>query len=196
MGVAILLAFAVYLALLLLVVRWAVHRARATGKSPLLWGGAAAAAIVLPVFWDWIPTILVHEYYCETKTFARVYKTAEQWKAEHPADAVKITPAKSVFEDADGIARTRLNSRFVLDREDSPTALLPIRIGTYRIVDLQTGEVMVEANQVGAGYGSISVGGTDWRVFKFWLSRPSCGQGIGGLGQELARFAQLDGRRE
>jgi len=195
-GLAILAAFAVYVTLLFLAVRWAARRARASGRSPRLWGGAMAAAILLPVFWDWLPTVLVHEYYCRTKTFARVYKSAEQWKAEHPAEAAQIGPVKDLLEVRGTTRRRMLNSRFALDREDWSTALLPVASSTYRIVDTAVGEVVVEANEFAAGHRRMSERPRDWQMPKLWLERDTCGSGVGGLGLELRGYARLDGRSE
>lgn len=33
--------------------------------------------VYLPVFWDWIPTVVVHKYYCETEAGFWVYKTVD-----------------------------------------------------------------------------------------------------------------------
>ena len=53
-------------------------------KSGWKWPLGVAVLLYLAVFWDHIPTVLVHKYYCETEAGFWVYKTPEQWKKENP----------------------------------------------------------------------------------------------------------------
>ncbi len=83
-GLAYLIAFVVYLTVSILVVRWAVRYARKREKSGMLWGFGAAFIMYNLVFWDWIPTVVSHKYYCSTEAGFWAYKTVDQWKAENP----------------------------------------------------------------------------------------------------------------
>ena len=76
--------FIVYLLLSVAVILFAVKRAKASERRPWLWGGIAALVMYNVVFWDWIPTVLVHKYYCETEAGFWVYKTVDEWRAENP----------------------------------------------------------------------------------------------------------------
>ena len=84
MGVVILGAIALYLILSLVVVVLAARAAKKRGKSPWRWGGAAALVMFLIPFWDWLPTVVVHQYTCSAEAGFWVYKTVDQWKAENP----------------------------------------------------------------------------------------------------------------
>lgn len=83
-GLAFLLALGIYLLVSYLVVRWAIRHARKNGKSAKLWGFGAGFVMYNLVFWDWIPTVAVHQYYCAKESGFWVYKTLDQWKAENP----------------------------------------------------------------------------------------------------------------
>jgi hypothetical protein len=84
MGLVIILALGLYFAIAMGVIAWAVSYAKKNGKSTMRWGWGAALAMYLLVFWDWLPTVVAHKYYCATEAGFWVYKTPEQWKKENP----------------------------------------------------------------------------------------------------------------
>ena len=67
MGLMVLGFFAVYLALSVWAVKAASGWAKANNKKPWLWGGLAAFVMYNLVFWDLIPTLIAHKYYCSTQ---------------------------------------------------------------------------------------------------------------------------------
>ena len=83
MGLMVLGFFAVYLALSVWAVKAASGWAKANNKKPWLWGGIAAFVMYNLIFWDLIPTLIAHKYYCETQAGFWVYKTPEQWVKEN-----------------------------------------------------------------------------------------------------------------
>lgn len=91
MGLAYLAAFVVYLIISLVVVHLVASRGK-TWKSRLLLGVIAALVMYNLVFWDYLPTKWVHEYYCKKESGFWVYKTAEQWRKENPD--VVVGPVK------------------------------------------------------------------------------------------------------
>ena len=86
-GLIVLMVIGVYLAAFYLVVRATVRWARNNGRSTKRWGWIAALAMYLPVFWDHIPTVLLHQYLCATEQGFWVYKTVEEWQQENPGVA-------------------------------------------------------------------------------------------------------------
>ncbi len=84
MGFVVLMVMGVYLLISLGVVMWAIRHAKKNGKSAKRWGWGAALVMYLIPFWDWIPTVAVHQYYCAKDSGFWVYKTLDQWKAENP----------------------------------------------------------------------------------------------------------------
>lgn len=88
MGLMYLFAFIIYIVLFIGVVMGAIKVAKAKGKSKKLWGGMAAFIMYNLVFWDFLPTLLLHQYYCKKEAGFWVYKTAEQWRKENPGVVV------------------------------------------------------------------------------------------------------------
>lgn len=89
-GLMILLFFAVYLAVTVWVTRAAANWAKRNNRSPWRWGGLATFIMYNLVFWDFIPTLAAHKYYCATEAGFWVYKTPEQWKKENPKMKEKV----------------------------------------------------------------------------------------------------------
>jgi predicted PurR-regulated permease PerM len=86
-GLLVLVVGAIYLAVLVFVTRAAYRWASRKGlpKSRRILTVAGGFLLVyLPVFWDHIPTLIMHKYYCEKEAGFWVYKTLEQWKTENP----------------------------------------------------------------------------------------------------------------
>ena len=124
----------------------------------------------LLVFWDHIPTLLLHKYYCATKAGFWVYKTPEQWKKENPGVAKTLTwSERSTAYDAPGIIRGyRLNERFVWGDQVKEVPLLPVRLVKESVIDTKTNEAVIERVYVGSGYR----GGK--QMLRFWTSLGPC----------------------
>lgn len=186
-GLVVLIVSVVYFALLIWATRSTYHWAKKCGWSrDKCWGAAVGGFLVvyLPVFWDHIPTLIAHKYYCEKEAGFWVYKTPEQWKKENPRAEDKLTwtdlGARTVDSNT-GIQRIQLNERFVEQLAKHHTGILPVARSEYTVVDENNGDVVARQVIVGAGYGNMMVG-NDWRSMKFWLGLESCfGTGIQGM---------------
>jgi hypothetical protein len=175
LGLLVIGLFVLYLAIFVVVVRWAVRAAKRRGIAGWKWGFPAALMMYLIVFWDHIPTILLYEHYCQSQAGFWLYKTPEQWMAENPSEAKKIEDAPIPNEELDANGRwvrRYLNSRFALTRREWRSPILPVGIAELVIVDTETGKAMAKESRVDSGVGSLGQGGKDWRVVKFWL-RPT-----------------------
>ena len=64
-GLAVIGAFVLYAVVSLVVVLATASFAKKRGKRAWLWGLGAAFVMYNLVFWDWLPTVYVHKYYCE-----------------------------------------------------------------------------------------------------------------------------------
>jgi len=84
MGLMVLGVLVVYLLVSIWVTKKATNWAKANNKKPWVWGGLAAFMMYNLVFWDLIPTLVMHKYYCATQAGFWVYKTPEQWMKENP----------------------------------------------------------------------------------------------------------------
>lgn len=178
MGFVIAGAFALYLLIAIAVVIGAIKYAKKSGKNTKRWGWSAAIVMYLILFWDWIPTVAVHQYYCATEAGFWVYKTPEQWKKENPGlmetlVAKKITvPDRTEKTDEDNWKLFfNLNQRIGLT--NSHTGPLPF----YRwktestLIDSQTGVVLVKS--IDFYTAQIRAGG-GWKGWKFWLAIDHC----------------------
>ena len=178
MGLLYLLAFGIYLLMSLSAVIIAANRAKRHGRNPWLWGFIAVFIMYNLVFWDWLPTKFLHNYYCTTKAGFWVYKTPEQWISENPgvAEILATTTSKTDrYKAPQGVqSGYRLNDRFVKETlEPVKSFLFPVRIQDEVIVDLKTKEVLVRRRSVYSGYsGSESQIG--FGALKLWVKSKHC----------------------
>jgi hypothetical protein len=77
--------FAVYFFVSFLVVKGTVSWAKKRGRSRWGWGVLVAFLMYNLVFWDWIPTVVLHRQYCEFDGGTTVYKTPAAWAIENPS---------------------------------------------------------------------------------------------------------------
>ncbi len=91
LGLIVIFAFIAYLLIFTWVTKLVISWAKRNQRNPRLWGILAAFFMYNLVFWDWIPTLLVHKYYCATEAGFWVYKTPEQWKVENPGIAETLS---------------------------------------------------------------------------------------------------------
>lgn len=176
LALIVIFAFAVYLFISIGVVVLTVKWAKRSGRSAYRWGLIAVLFMYLLVFWDHIPTLMLHKYYCETKAGFWVYKTPEQWKVENPGVAETLTwqEISPYYKNPDGSFGFKLNDRFIDETRQKKALILPVTVSKDLIIDLKTGETMVERVRVGSGYGTFALGGNNWRVIKFWVKSESC----------------------
>lgn len=170
-GLAFLLVFGLYLLISIGVVRWAIRYARENGRSAKRWGWSAAFVMYSLVFWDWLPTVAVHQYYCAKESGFWVYKTLDQWKTENPGvmeglhqilQPTQIRP----YGDLD-----ILDERFAIETHRlKPIPFLPTYISERRFVDRKTGEILEKSVDVGSGVGNMVTGGG----VKSWLNQKPC----------------------
>ena len=134
--------------------------------------------IYLPLFWDYIPMLVLHNYYCATEAKWEVHVTADEWRTRN-------SPVGSNFyQDGDArvvsvgeYRRYLLNQRLAIDRKELVPVFPAIRREEARIVDIQNGEVLAEYVEFITGYGVFSVGGRG--AWKFWMDTGACKGDIG-----------------
>jgi len=186
MGLVVFGVMALYLALSVGAVFWAVGHAKKHGKSVKLWGFGAAFIMYNLVFWDWIPTVVAHKYYCSTEAGFWVYKTVDQWKAENPGVMETLpSPSKTGspskhnrFESGHGKTTTYLlNDRFnwIVTQEDISSLLSIIRT-EQQVKDMKTGDALARYVDFGSGNSVKNTIGPPGPL-KFWLSNGHCSGG-------------------
>ena len=180
-GLMYLIFFAVYLLVSTMAVHGAISYARKRGKSTKRWGWGAAFLMYNLVFWDWIPTVAVHQFYCAKDSGFWVYKTLDQWKAENPGVAKTLIAYKGArskeerFDDGNG----RTDTYFLSDRfnwlvtQQDIFPWLPIIKVEQQVMDVAKHEVLARYVDFGAG-SSIKNRSTPLR---FWLHNGNCSGG-------------------
>ncbi|MCX7167620.1 MAG: hypothetical protein NTV11_15285 [Rhodocyclales bacterium] len=177
MGLVIFGAMALYLVLAIFAVTGAISHARKQGKTVKCWGWGAALVMYLIPFWDWIPTVVTHQYYCATEAGFWVYKTPEQWKKENPGVmetlvAQEVTvPSKRVGDDDNWVSTYSLNQRVLWINEHRGPLLLYRWNLESTLVDSNANEVLARAIDF---YTAQTRGGGGWRGWKFWLAVDHC----------------------
>jgi hypothetical protein len=161
--------FGVYLLLSGWLTDWAARRAKKRGIAGWKWGLPMALVMYHLVFWDWVPTVVAHQYYCSKYGGFTVYKTLKEWKMENPSVEETLTwKDLSDSEQINGKSTYFLNQRFswVSDWEDLP---LSMAVKIERIIDRKTNEVMAEKKDIPAGVRAIGLGARSIRDYKFWF---------------------------
>lgn len=167
MGLIIFAAIGLYLLISFGVVKGAINHARNQGKSVKRWGWGAVLVIYLIPFWDWIPTVATHQYYCATEAGFWVYKTPEQWKKENPGVMATLM-ATDIWrhQKVDGKDVDTINERMNLVHAKQDELFLHRWPDIRELVDVKTHEVL--ARYVGFST-SQERGGAGWSGWKFWL---------------------------
>lgn len=177
LGLVVLIIFAAYLLASGIVVWLAARWAKKRNRRPWIWGGLAAFAMYNLVFWDLIPTLAMHKYYCATEAGFWIYKTPEQWAKENPGvlETLKPYPRSKIYGDEkvefdlNGGTVRQYNDRFGLwsKRRGNLGGLLIDR-GESGIVDVKTKEFLVYTVRFQSGPRGAGI------VWKSWLNQSSC----------------------
>lgn len=178
-GLAYLVAFGLYLLISIGVVRWAVNYARKNGKSAKRWGWGAAFIMYSIVFWDWLPTVAVHQYYCAKDSGFWVYKTIDQWKAENPGGMEGLVANKGAQSsrqgDMENYADTYfLNSRFNWVVKHNGRFLFNRWRHEQEVVDTMTNAVLARYVDFSTSQERQQAG---WSGWKLWLANRHCSGG-------------------
>lgn len=184
MGLVIFGVMALYLVIAIFVVTGAISHARKNGKSVGRWGWGAALVMYLIPFWDWIPTVAMHQYYCATEAGFWVYKTPEQWKKENPGVMETLVANKGApnrnerFDDGHGKTDIYLlNDRFnwIVTQQDFSSAL-PIIHSEQQVKDTKTNEVLARYVNFSTGNSVKNTVGPPGPM-KFWMHNQFCSDG-------------------
>lgn len=195
LGLIVIFAFIAYLLIFIWVTKLVISWAKRSQRNPRLWSILAAFFMYNLVFWDWIPTLLVHKYYCATEAGFWVYKTPEQWRAENSeltfedlkTFGEKIYVGKmawnfpyQTFEKNPNRSAAMVNKRIYLDSDFkwNIAGILMIHKITSFIVDTKDDEKLAEQITFGSGYGNPMIV-SDWQAWKFWLENATCDDSIG-----------------
>lgn len=179
MGLVIFGAMALYLVVSIAVVVFTAQPAKKKGKSPWRWGAVAALIMYLLIFWDHIPTVVAHKYYCEKEAGFWVYKTVEQWKLENPGVAEMLVTNKgephNSLGDYDSYIDTYfLNQRFnMVVKNQGPLFFHRWRYERV-LIDTKTNAPLGRYVDFSTSQERRQAG---WSGWKFWLNSSHCSDG-------------------
>ena len=188
MGLMVLGFFAVYLLVSIWVTSKAASWAKANNKKPWVWGGLAAFVMYNLVFWDLIPTLVMHKHYCDTQAGFWVYKTPEQWIRENPEVTAEDLKPLGMYKEERlvGFPYRKLstnpsrkvlmmNQRIYLDTEYKADILefIPMSKVVFFIADARNDYRLAELINFSSGYGNPMTTGKGLSAWKFWL-RNNC----------------------
>ncbi|WXG55517.1 MAG: hypothetical protein ROD09_11900 [Candidatus Sedimenticola sp. (ex Thyasira tokunagai)] len=186
MALGFLFVFIVYLIISILVVRYFVKVARKRNIKGWKFGVPAALIMYSFVFWDHVPTLVLHKYYCATEAGLFIYKSPEQWIIENNNIIDSITWKKrgsgpfadipDGVTDKDGVYRQILNERFKRETRSVKKSMLPITIRKTEITDYVVDMVVVKMTVVDSGYGGLGAG-TGINSWKIWVNPGLCTTG-------------------
>lgn len=185
MGIILIPALALYLLISVGVVVWAIKHAKKNGKRVKRWGWSAALVMYLIPFWDWIPTVAVHQYYCATESGFWVYKTVDQWKAENPGVMEALAVNKGVPSKRQGDMQNYtdtyfLNTRFNWVVKHNGQFLFNRWRHEQEVVDAKSREALARYIDFSTAQERRQAG---WSGWKFWVDTRHClgGRRIEGL---------------
>lgn len=176
MGLVILGGLAVYALISIATVFVAIKYAKKNGKSATRWGWGVALIMYLIPFWDWLPTVAVHQYYCATEAGFWVYKTAEQWKRENPGVMETLISnrgrVRQSVGDVNNYSDTSfINQRFVFRAKHSGPLFLNRWRREQEIVDSKTEIALARYIDFSTSQERRQAG---WSGWKFWLDSRQC----------------------
>ncbi|MFO1397039.1 MAG: hypothetical protein U1F48_08250 [Burkholderiales bacterium] len=159
-----------------LIAKVLLHLARSYGKTGWKVTFPIVVGSYLLVFWDAVPTALVHEYLCRSEAGVTVYKDAKEWVAEHPEEAAHVRPfaGEASFRTDDGPQGYWLNSRFYKMRFSRKLLVLPSYVNFELIQDAQTNSELVRSISISSGYRMPYGGGLTLGYLRAWARQDDC----------------------
>lgn len=171
MGFVIFITMGLYLLISIGVVAWAISYAKKRGKSSKRWGWGAVFVMYNIVFWDWIPTVAVHQFYCAKDSGFWVYKTLDQWKVENPGGLEGLTTQRVWQHDySNGGDVVHINQRFDLAYDKKGEQFFHLWPDDRKLIDVKSGEVIARL----VDFNSYA---SEWGGLKFWISIRHCSSG-------------------
>lgn len=208
-GLVVLIAMLLYLSLLVWATwrgwRWGVEEKGWGGKKRLLGATIGFLIIYLPVFWDWIPTVAMHQYYCSKESGFWIYKSLAQWKAENPGvmeTLVDNSPNEYPNwprENWHGKIIASINQRFGMSSTNhlansSEREIFPnIWRWKTELIDKRNGDVLARQIDFSSGNDGY-IGGL--HSLRFWLEAQGCKDGNQYSREFLEFIRQFKGARK
>ena len=179
MGFLMIPALGLYALISFGTVSWAIIHARKHKKNPWIWGLGAVFFMYNLLFWDWLPTVAAHKYYCSTEAGFWVYKTLDQWKAENPGVMETLTPYKGPQNQRDGDMENYIDTYYLNQRFNwiikHNGKFFPNRWRhEQELIDTRNNEILARYVDFSTSQERRQAG---WSGWKFWLDNQNCSGG-------------------
>lgn len=184
MALIFLIFIVVYLFFTIVVVSISSSVAGSCNRSPWLWGSISLILMYNLVFWDYIPTKIVHNHLCSTKSGLIVHQAPDQWYSQYVSEfnnnppslndnsLGRGTPVSVTDNNSRLIQGYSINNRIidVIEIGIPVYHIIPIRKNVYYIYDKKTQSRLVELVNYTIGYsgqGDTNAGISAWKI---WMS--------------------------
>lgn len=171
-GLALFGGLALFAAAVVALSVWAGRSARRRGRNGALWGSAVFVLLMLPLFWDYVPTLLLHRKLCAEEAGVKVFVPFEKWVEENGSAPVAAVPLEAkAFNNDRGEGVIRLNERISITNKATQMSPWPVFVAEERLFDDRSGVTLAAQTLIytGTEYGRRS----DW--FRLWMSIGTCG---------------------
>jgi hypothetical protein len=146
----------------------------------------------LLLFWDHVPTIIAHKYYCSRIPEAKISKTFEQWQAEHPNEQrpTPIAGSEGWRTDSHGNRVSMANSRFGIRVLSDQVGPLITHVVRWQRIDIQSEEVLIEHTEVRS-----STGVSGLKQWQLWLPQEPCSSFTKEVATESSKYSTAHSTR-
>lgn len=173
-GLIYLLVMGGHLLLSIWLVIIAINSARKAGKPGWRYGVPVGFLMFSLLYWDLIPTLAIHRFYCISEGGSTINKTLERWKQENPGVAETLVANKGVeFSTESNRERYILNQRFAWDIHTSKH-IFGVRGRDERIVDMNNGDLLARYVDFDTDIRALGLGPRNFRDLRIWLAVDSC----------------------
>jgi hypothetical protein len=188
----VLLFIVLYLIISAVVVGLSMRWARRHKRRGWVWGSVAALVMYHLVFWDLMPTLVMHRNYCSTEAGFWIYKTPEEWIGKNPGVLEMLVMPKKLQSSHEGNMDNYINTyvtnerfRWVVKRSGPYFANVWRHEQTF--VDVQDDAVLARYVDYSRGVPNpLELGSRHgMQGMKFWLSKGHCEGGL--VNQSLMR---------
>ncbi len=196
-----LLAFALYFLVSISVMIWGYRYAQRRWRRGWLGGFLSVFLMYNLLFWDWIPVLVMHKYYCAKEAGFWVYKSPEQWVKENPEEKIVDWNDQSKWRHevlSDGTSRYWPSKRVYGEFINSPDHFYAITREEQRLIDSKTNLLLAKSIEFKRGGKGLGIA-TSWVDYKIWLAGgwPYCGSQPQSFGhdfvQNSSKFLRLSG---
>ena len=175
LGLVVVTGFILYFWLLYWVTRraylWAIQRGHTKLRSAMV-GFFGFLLIYLPIFWDFLPLLVMKQYYCAKDGGFTLYQSPEQWISENP-DRARNTFFYKRVQPIDKNGFRAIGNHFVSRAATTTVVGGWLNKYEYEYIDIEKNRVMFIERSYLSKRG-FSVSEISLEKYKFWLNMGQC----------------------